>query len=279
MLNVVELKTMTFTIASLDVVVVENIENNPIKCLAEKHSWHCSSEIKKFRRKKNLVALYFCNAIGLILCLHASADESVRFRKGPHHNLQLLSFSVYGTLVEQRSSAKTTKEQPDELLVSGSTSAMGVCCFGPGSKLVQPISVESLDGDLLIQEWMRELRRVKRAPARNVQPMIVVLPGFNITRSLPNRQDLLYPEPLKRRRAKRARYCPILVYIWEDRKACAQLSSLNPYYAGTLSAGHQRAVAASGTAVVLRANGTGRCVISADQASHFCGMDEEGKQL
>lgn len=34
----------------------------------------------------------------------------------------------------------------------------------------------------------------------------------------------------------------------------------------------------SPAAVVLSANGTGRCVVSADQASHFCGMDEEGKR-
>ncbi|VDP15194.1 unnamed protein product [Heligmosomoides polygyrus] len=77
-------------------------------------------------------------------------------------------------------------------------------------ELVPTAAVNDLQGDLQIQEWMRELRRVKRAPTRNVQPIVVVLPGFDMARASPYYQDLLYPEPLRRRRAKRARYCPIL---------------------------------------------------------------------
>ncbi|VDO34247.1 unnamed protein product [Haemonchus placei] len=75
-------------------------------------------------------------------------------------------------------------------------------------ELVPTVTVDDLQGDLQIQEWMRELRRVKRAPTRNDESR---------------------------------RY-------------------------------------GSSAAVVLSANGTGRCVISADQASHFCGMEEEGKR-
>ncbi|ETN76803.1 hypothetical protein NECAME_11414 [Necator americanus] len=77
-------------------------------------------------------------------------------------------------------------------------------------ELVPTTAVDDLQGDLQIQEWMRELRRVKRAPTRNVQPVVVVLPGFDATRASTYYQDVLYPEPLRRRRAKRARYCPIL---------------------------------------------------------------------
>ncbi|KAK6743874.1 hypothetical protein RB195_010896 [Necator americanus] len=96
-------------------------------------------------------------------------------------------------------------------------------------ELVPTTAVDDLQGDLQIQEWMRELRRVKRAPTRSefndcctvrksmrrklpdVQPVVVVLPGFDATRASTYYQDVLYPEPLRRRRAKRARYCPILV--------------------------------------------------------------------
>ncbi|VDK61572.1 unnamed protein product [Cylicostephanus goldi] len=34
-------------------------------------------------------------------------------------------------------------------------------------ELVPTTAVDDLQGDLLIQEWMRELRRVKRAPTRS----------------------------------------------------------------------------------------------------------------
>ncbi|KIH67695.1 immunoglobulin I-set domain protein [Ancylostoma duodenale] len=95
-------------------------------------------------------------------------------------------------------------------------------------ELVPTVAVDDLQGDLQIQEWMRELRRVKRAPTRSefrecctvrksmrrklpdVQPVVVVLPGFDATRASTYYQDVLYPGPLRRRRAKRARYCPIL---------------------------------------------------------------------
>ncbi|KAE9414190.1 hypothetical protein Angca_002764, partial [Angiostrongylus cantonensis] len=77
-------------------------------------------------------------------------------------------------------------------------------------KLVPTVAVESLQDDLLIQKWMRELRRVRRAPERNRQSTIVLMPRLDIGRDSPSYQDPPYPEPLKRRRAKRARYCPIL---------------------------------------------------------------------
>ena len=48
----------------------------------------------------------------------------------------------------------------------------------------------------------------------DVQPILVVLPGFQPEKASPYFHDLMYPEPLKRRRTKRARYCPILgLYI------------------------------------------------------------------
>ncbi|KAK6029996.1 fibronectin type III domain protein, partial [Ostertagia ostertagi] len=52
-------------------------------------------------------------------------------------------------------------------------------------ELVPTATVDDLQGDLQIQEWMRELRRVKRAPTRNVHPIVVVLPGFDAALSSP----------------------------------------------------------------------------------------------
>ncbi|VDM65363.1 unnamed protein product [Strongylus vulgaris] len=141
-------------------------------------------------------------------------------------------------------------------------------------ELVPTTAVEDLQGDLQIQEWMRELRRVKRAPTRNVQPVVVVLPGFDATRASTYYQDVLYPGPLRRRRAKRARYCPILggpgsrCKTKGKQKASDEVAS---------DSDDDSARYGSRGAVVLSANGTGRCVVSADQASHFCGMEEEGK--
>ncbi|VDL76396.1 unnamed protein product [Nippostrongylus brasiliensis] len=141
-------------------------------------------------------------------------------------------------------------------------------------ELVPTATVESLQGDLMIQEWMRELRRVKRAPTRNFQPIVVVLPGFDASRASPYYKDLLYPEPLRRRRAKRARYCPILGGAGAR---CLRLQTTQQSPEDVASDSGDDRFDSSG-AVVLSTNGTGRCVVSADQASHFCGMDGEGKR-
>ncbi|PAV55956.1 hypothetical protein WR25_13419 [Diploscapter pachys] len=78
-------------------------------------------------------------------------------------------------------------------------------------EMISSSTPPSMETDLNIQDWMHALRRVKRAPTRNVQPILVVLPGFQPEKASPYFHDLMYPEPLKRRRTKRARYCPILV--------------------------------------------------------------------
>ncbi|CAJ0581112.1 unnamed protein product, partial [Mesorhabditis spiculigera] len=111
----------------------------------------------------------------------------------------------------------------------------------------------SLAQDLQIQEWMRELRRAKRATSKNTQLAIAVLPGFDL-KKLPRElwdREFGGSDPMKRRRrgrisrVKRRTFCPLL-----DPR-----SSLPP-------------------TVVLGSNHTGRCVLSADQASHFCGVEE-----
>ncbi|PAV82981.1 hypothetical protein WR25_24062 [Diploscapter pachys] len=113
-------------------------------------------------------------------------------------------------------------------------------------EMISSSTPPSMEIDLNIQDWMHALRRVKRAPTRirliavewmeflssalstclilalyqlilciirieDVQPILVVLPGFQPEKASPYFHDLMYPEPLKRRLTKRARYCPILV--------------------------------------------------------------------
>uniref|UniRef100_A0A1I7XGE8 Clip domain-containing protein n=1 Tax=Heterorhabditis bacteriophora TaxID=37862 RepID=A0A1I7XGE8_HETBA len=136
-------------------------------------------------------------------------------------------------------------------------------------ELISTHTVETLADDLQIQEWMRELRRVKRAPTRNVQPVIVVLPGFDPSKASPYFFDLHYPEPLRRHRAKRAKFCPIL---GGPGTRCERIvvSSSAIEDDEQDSDDTQRL-----STVVLGANSTGRCVLSADRASHFCGMEEE----
>ncbi|CAD6185909.1 unnamed protein product [Caenorhabditis auriculariae] len=121
----------------------------------------------------------------------------------------------------------------------------------------------------------------------DVQPILVVLPGFDPSRASPYFQDLLYLEPLARRRVKRARYCPILgeeeCEHDPPRKRKSSLFILTEFSSSFSSSfrtlknplqtnpGSDEAP----SVVVGAKNATGRCVLSSDRASHFCGLDEE----